>query len=105
MCKGNCGKCKKAEFETADVQVESLGQRSGMIVDDGWISVEDQLPKIDDCIDVWVNHPDSEGRVCNCFHDAESKEYWYWNENFDLRLRFDEVLVTHWRLPPPPPVK
>ncbi len=34
MCKGNCGKCKKAEFETTDVQVESLGQRSGMIVDD-----------------------------------------------------------------------
>ena len=34
MCNGNCGKCKKAEFETTDVQVESLGQRSGMIVDD-----------------------------------------------------------------------
>ena len=42
MCKGNCGKCKKAEFETTDVQVESLAERSGMIVDDGWISVTDR---------------------------------------------------------------
>ena len=33
MCNGKCGKCKKAEFETTDVQVESLGQRSGVIVD------------------------------------------------------------------------
>lgn len=31
MCNGNCGKCKKAE----DVKVESLAERSGMIVDDG----------------------------------------------------------------------
>ena len=26
MCKGNCGKCKKAEFETTDVQVITLGK-------------------------------------------------------------------------------
>lgn len=41
MCKGNCVKCKKAEFETTDVQVESLGQRSGMFVDDIKIGMTD----------------------------------------------------------------
>ena len=41
MCKGNCGKCKKAEFETTDVQVESLAERSGVIVDDIKIGVTD----------------------------------------------------------------
>ena len=41
MCKGNCGKCKKAEFETTDVQVESLAERSGMIVDDIKIGMTD----------------------------------------------------------------
>jgi len=41
MCKGNCGKCKKAEFETTDVQVESLAERSGMIVDEIKIGMTD----------------------------------------------------------------
>lgn len=41
MCNGNCGKCKKAEFETKDVQVESLAERSGMIVDDIKIGMTD----------------------------------------------------------------
>ncbi|MAI12856.1 MAG: hypothetical protein CMM15_02475 [Rhodospirillaceae bacterium] len=41
MCNGNCGKCKKAEFETTDVQVESLAERSGMIVDDIKIGMTD----------------------------------------------------------------
>lgn len=41
MCKGNCGKCKKAEFETTDLQVESLDQRSRMFIVDGWFDVKE----------------------------------------------------------------
>lgn len=89
MCNGKCGKCKKAEFETTDVQVESLAERSGMIVDDGWISVNDRLPGNERVI---------------AYTD---------NDDVVVRYRFIPAGLfrqvaseaTHWRPLPPPPVK
>lgn len=96
MCKGNCGKCKKAEFETTDVQVESLGQRSGMIVDDGWISVDDKLPEPELSVIVYpYNYEDSEDFSITGFYFGGK---WYSEKTH-------ETVVTHWRPLPPPPVK
>lgn len=93
MCKGNCGKCKEVEFETTDVQVESLAERSGMIVDDGWISVNDRLPEDSEVVDCF-----SDGeRWADCYH---VNGVWY---DRDVHMSID--LVTHWRPLPPPPVK
>ena len=105
MCKGNCVNCKKAEFETTDVQVESLAERSGMIVDDGWISVHDMTPPKDLCVDIWFEYSDGEGRICNCFYNSENDDFWCWGENDGEKIHFDAGFVTHWQLLPSPPVK
>tara|TARA_Y100001963_G_C6778233_1_gene448471 strand:- start:2702 stop:2992 length:291 start_codon:yes stop_codon:yes gene_type:complete len=96
MCKGNCGKCKKAEFETTDVQVESLGQRSGMIVDDGWISAGSKLPPEEESVIVYpYNYEDSEDfSITGCHLEGA----WYCE-------RGNLIRVTHWRPLLTPPIK
>ena len=41
MCKGNCGKCKKAEFETTDVQFISLAERPRPVAEEIKIGLTD----------------------------------------------------------------
>ena len=71
MYKGNCGKCKKAEFETTDVHVESLGQRSGMIVDDGWISVEEESPRVLQSVLVSITNNCTDGSVGEAMYQLD----------------------------------
>lgn len=97
MCKGNCGNCKKAEFETTDVQVESLGQRSGMIVDDGWISVDDQKPGVFGQYLCFCND------IVNSWQEVLKFDGYSWVQFYDEE-EFP-CIVTHWRPLPPPPVK
>ena len=98
MCKGNCGKCKKAE----DVKVDSLAERSGMIVDDGWISVHDMSPPTDKCgiESVVVIAATSDDDVRSAFMERIEDNY-SWTAP-ERRFKLD---VTHWRSFPPPPVK
>lgn len=68
-----------------------------------WISVDEQLPDDNVCVDLYVDWQDYTGRVCNCFR--ADGNYWKWDESVRFKITIDSFLVTHWMpLPEPPEV-
>jgi len=61
---------------------------------DGWVSVEDELPKVGQKVDLWL------------VPDDEEKSYrmtWTWEKESTARITINGCKVTHWQPLPAPP--
>ena len=71
-----------------------------------WISVSDNLPKNDECVDVYFNDfQDLSGRIENVFY-SESEKWWMWDVQSDRvneKIFLSGSCVTHWMPLPEPP--
>ncbi|MEL7477266.1 MAG: DUF551 domain-containing protein [Pseudomonadota bacterium] len=70
-----------------------------------WISVDIEKPKSNKCIDIWIDLPDAEGRVCNCFYNPKNNKYWKWDEKVKNKIQFYSSDISHWMPLPEPPKK
>lgn len=74
-----------------------------------WVSVEDELPKHNVCVDVWASviggysHGD-EFRCENVFYDREN-DYWWMHDQEEgcERVILNFLSITHWMPLPEPP--
>jgi hypothetical protein len=67
-----------------------------------WISVNDALPELTVCVDLYVDWQDYTGRVCNCFRNNDG-DYWMWDDSVRFKININASLVTHWMPLPEPP--
>lgn len=70
------------------------------MIDMKWVSVNEDFPKRDQCVDVWFSHGDYDGRLTDCFYDHVHYSWWYWDAQEKVIL---PSYVTHWMPLPPSP--
>lgn len=75
--------------------------KAGYSVRQTWISVEDQQPEKDMCVDAWVVTNDGEGRIPNMFFDGD-KFWWQWDKDGEKHV-IDKCFVKFWRPLPESP--
>ncbi|AUR91108.1 hypothetical protein NVP1155O_35 [Vibrio phage 1.155.O._10N.222.55.B3] len=61
-----------------------------------WVEIGRAFPESHECVDVWVNHQDFNGRVCNCFYNISNDEFWCWESR--TKFKICKSNVSHWML-------
>lgn len=81
-----------------------------LLLFDDWMDTYDQKPAKGWCVDVWGvvlggYHSGEGGRITDVFYDRETDRWWMWENGGHGKVFLEGLNITHWRLPPSPPVR